>query len=266
MGDRKPSNLFSNYLKSETIQKSGYLLVFMLLVYFSPLKAPIFSMDFVRNFSLNLFSQQQEDLLPPLITMPLTESSESISGSRCKSTSTISIFKNERESIKYKGVADSSGNFSINIGSSVLKPGDMVWATQSFEGKTSKKSPSYRVIDSKLISWYTNKEKATIDTIKNSTNILLSWSVLIIGGFVYLAIREKILQDTWLLIPTIFIFILSIYNGFSCIAAMTSALSNGIPVSASPSVDLYWLKQIDSFQQGIFLSAVIVLWNIPTPE
>lgn len=250
-----------------TIKRIFYVLTFVIFVFFSPFKSAIFSWDFPKNFVLNLFVQEDANLIPPLITMPLTELSEVISGRRSQSNAEISFFVNDKMNAKLKGVADDTGKFFIPLGDKKLKPGDTVWVSQCKNGMSSKLSPAYSVIETKLLSWYLEKEKEIIASLKNSTNVLLSWSVLIIGGFIYLTIKEgKNLELLFLLIPTIFLFILSIYFGFSCVAAINSALSNAIKVSSYPLIDALWWNQVQSFQQGIFLSAIIVLWNVPKTQ
>lgn len=196
--------------------------------------------------------------------MPLTELSESISGRRCQSKAQISIFINQKKRSRYKAAADDSGTFRLQLENKRLSPGDLIWVRQSKNGQNSKFSPAYSVIDTKLVSWYSGKEKEIISSLQNITNILLSWSVIIIGGFIYLIIKEgRRLQLLFLLIPIFFLFILSIYYGFSCNSSLISALSNSIPVSKHPSIDTFWWKHIELFQQAIFLSAIFVLWNMP---
>jgi hypothetical protein len=116
-----------------------------------------------------------------------------------------------------------------------------------------------------LISWHIEQEKSVVSSLESIVKVLLSWSVLIIGGFIYLVIREKKkFECIWLLIPIFFLFILSIYFGFSCIHEIINAEGKGIPVSKDPIIDHCWWKHLQTFQQAIFLSAIFVLWNIPS--
>lgn len=249
---------------SKHIMRFIYVIIFVALIFFSPFKYAIFVWDFPMNFALNFFYENDSDITPPLLSMPLTENTKSFDGRQCKSDAQVSIYVNNKDKAKYMGLANKSGIFSIPVDTEKLKPGDRVWVKQCNNGNNSDFSPTYQVINTNHISWYLGKENSLIASIKHCTSILLSWSVLIIGGFVYFLIKEdKKLQLLFLFVPTVFLFLLSIYFGFSCIAAINSALSKAINVSSDPMIDYFWWKQIKAFQQAIFLSAIIIIWNIP---
>ena len=246
-----------------TIKKMSYIIIFLVLIYFSPLKNAIFTRDFPKNFLINLFEEESKSIPPNLVT-PITEKATSISGRNSSENATIEIFINQQKQSRYTLISDKYGNFNQPISNdSKLKPGDLIWVKQSKNGKKSGFSSPYRILDSTMISYFLEKDKKIINSMRNTINVLLSWSVLIVGGFAYLLFKErKQFQLILLIIPVLFLFILSIYFGFSCICSIIEAIEKGVLVSSYSSVHLCWWKQIQIFEQAIFLSVIFFLWNI----
>jgi len=237
--------------------------VFVLLVFLSPLSSEIFTLDFPKNFVLGILDENGNKLAAPILIMPLTELSESICGRQCADNAEVSIFVDDRENPRYVIKADENGVFCKDLDGQYLKPGSRLWVKQKTDKKESRLSATYQILDSKMISWYMEKEKHYISSLKNCINILLSWSVVIIGGIIYLTLKKRQqVHLLFLLIPIFFLYVLSIYFGFSCNVEINGAIANAIPVSTHQLIDELWWKQIQLFQQAIFLSAIFVLWNL----
>ena len=257
-----------NCKRAKLLKRLLYVLIFSALVYFSPLKEAIFTPQFLKNFLINvLVESEPKKLNPPLIVTPLTERGESICGRYSQGNADIKIFINRKDSPQYELKSDKEGNFYHPIKDNKLKPGDLVWVSQSKNGENSNLSPAYRVLDTSMVSWYLEKEKEAISSLDNTIKILLSWSVLLIGGLIYLTVKQLgQYRLKWLLVLIFFQFILSIYYGFSCSSEIISAVDKGISVTESTFIHEYWWKQIELFQQGIFVSGIFLLWNLPSSQ
>lgn len=251
--------------KPRLCERLIYVLIFAVFAYFSPLKEAVFTPRLVKSFLIDFFKSESKSLRQPLLVTPLTEKLQSISGGYCEPNANIAIFIGTRDSPNYELMSDKEGKFSQSITDNKLKPGDLVWVSQSKNGKISGLSPSYRVLDTALLSWYLEKEKLAISSLNDIITILLSWSVLIIGGLIYLTIRQSATyRAKWLLIPIFLLFILSIYYGFSCSSEIISIVDKGISVMESTFIHEYWWNQIQLFQQAIFISGLFLLWNLPS--
>jgi hypothetical protein len=260
------------YLRTKTHFKHKgryyYILAFSALVFISPFKKVIFPPHFPMNFLIYFFQKESKsELPPPIIVTPLTENSLWIAGRNAVPGATVSIFIDQDKCAHYVLVANLNGTFRQSIQKNRLRAGDLIRVSQTDSGRKSNLSPAYTVLDSKLISWYEEREKSRVSSLDSTVNILLTWSVLIIGGLVYLtATNRRKPALLFLVVPILFYFILSIYYGVSCKNAITESIDKGISALNMPSVHLCWWNQIQSFEQAMFIGAIFILWNVKISE
>ena len=89
--------------------------------------------------------------------------------------------------------------------------------------------------------------------------LLLSWSVLIIGGFTYLLFKESTnYKPNLFLVVAIFLLLFSIYYGISCLTAIADLLEKG---SIHGSLDKSLWKLIQLFQQAVFIAIISIIWS-----
>jgi len=246
------------------IKRLSYILAFSALVFFSPFKKVIFPPNFPMNFLIYFFQKESKSPLPaPIVVTPLTEKTLSIAGRNAAPRATVKVYVNQDSCAQYVSVANADGNFRQSIPENKLHPGDLIRVSQSVDEKKSKLSPPYTVFDSKLISLQEEREKGRVSSLESTVNILLSWSVLIIGGLVYVTVvGRKKLELLFLIGPILFYFILSIYYGISCKNGITESIDKGISVLNMPQVHECWWNQIQLFEQAIFIGAIFALWNV----
>jgi hypothetical protein len=163
--------------------------------------------------------------------------------------------------------ADGDGSFECNV-QGQLKVGDTISAQQT-KGKEIS-SVSFPIIvsddDLNLIKLKMEEEKQKISLIESSCALLISWSVLIIGAVSYMILyKRKTVQLLWITPIVIFLMVLSIYYGISVKSPMISAVDRFMPVLSMTSVHIYWWKQIEFFERGLFLACILLIWNLGLP-
>ena len=169
-----------------------YVGMFLVFVFFSPFKGTIYSKGFIESFGIiEGFKQfikqpanEKEDdseLKPPTLICPILERSNHIRGRAASGEITVVIYINN----KPEYVIDAKGGYFDCEVDGKLNVGDMVSAKQiKDKSKSSTLSPALTVSDNdlKLAKIEMDKENQKISLIESSTAVLISWSILIIGG------------------------------------------------------------------------------------
>lgn len=250
-----------------------YLLIFLLLVYFSPFRHIIYSKEFIRSFQIievigNLIKKGKtefSDLNPPTVSYPLKESSTWIKGKGASWGSLVTIYINDKPRLTVQ--ADKEGNFECEMGHQ-LKSGDTVTVRQMIYESFSPISPPIFVTDDdyKLAKLKMDEEREKIRLIESSCTLLISWSVLIIGGLSYIILyRRGSTRFLWIIPFIIFLIVMSIYYGISTKGPIISAMDKYVPVLSITNLHVYWWKQIEFFERGLFLACILLVWNLGAP-
>lgn len=256
-----------NFFKTVMLYRRSiiYLLIFLWLVYLSPFKDVIYSKDFIQSFWINLFlkgTPETSDLNAPFLTYPLTESSACVKGKGSSPGSLVTIYINNKPSFTIQ--ADKEGNFECEIGRQ-LKVGDAVSVQQNKFKSSSPISVPVLVSDGdyKLARFKMDEEKEKIGLIESSCTLLISWSVLIIGALSYMILyRRGAIRFLWIALFIIFLMVMSIYYGVSTKSPIISAIDKHTAVLSTSNIHLYWWKQIEFFERGLFLACVLMVLNL----
>jgi len=243
------------------IKRVLYLILFAVLIFLSPLRDTIYSLEFFKGLLMEAITKKTRPDAPRLIT-PITKSAQFVKGAGACSKATILIYTNDQ--LVYKTVADEKGNFEQKT-SFRIKVGDLISVMQIIDREKSQLSLPVIVSDDelKLAALKMEEDKTRVNVIDTTVTLLLSWAVLIIGGVSYFVFNKYEKLKFIIFVPAIFfLLVLSIYFGVSTKLAILAALDQGNLITLHPKVNDLWWKEIQSFEWGIVLLSVFFLWNL----
>lgn len=244
------------------IKRVLFLIIFGVLIYLSPLRDTIYSLEFFKGLLGEAITEKNRPDAPRLIT-PITKSSHFVKGTGACSKATVLIYTNDQ--LVYKTVADDRGNFEQKT-SLKLKIGDLISVMQITNSGKSPVSLPIIVSDDelKLAALKMEEDKTRVNVMDTTVTLLLSWAVLIIGGVSYFVFdKYEKLKLIIIFVPAIFfLLLLSIYFGVSTKLAILVALDQGNLITLHPKVNDLWWKEFQSFEWAIVLLSVFFLWNL----
>jgi hypothetical protein len=243
------------------IKRVLFLIIFGVLIYLSPLRDTIYSLDLFKGLLIEVVTNKTGPDVPRLVT-PITKSAQLVKGTGAWSKATILIYINDQH--VYKTVADGKGHFEQKT-KLRLKVGDQISVMQIIDREKSPLSLPVIVSDDelKLAALKMEEDKTRINIIDTTVTLLLSWAVLIIGGISYFVFTRHENLGLIIFVPAIFfLLVLSIYFGVSTKLAMLAALDQGNLITLHPKVNDLWWKEIQTFEWAIVLLSIFFLWNL----